>query len=218
MFLYLSQVILPSWHSTRLLHSACFSNITQPLICQNSGRKSRRSSSILRWAGQHTDIEIEIVFCDIQIITELKFQEGARTKVKVCWISNPKLTSLQSRPRPPGSCLDCLTGGRRFMIAARALSAVNHVNQPLIVHPCLPLVLPVVQSEAEQLRSLTSLSVFPFAALHASQASQLHNWSNLACEVWSNPAAVLLLVFVSAVTTDFSVFGQNAHRVKGKHL
>lgn len=52
------------------------------------------------------------------------------------------------------------------MIAARALSAVIHVNQPLIVHPCLPLVLPVVQSEAEQLRSLTSLSIFPFAARH----------------------------------------------------
>lgn len=69
------------------------------------------------------------------------------------------------------------------MIAARDLSAVIHVNQPLIVHPCLPLVLPVVQSEAEQLRSLTSLSIFPFAALYASQASQLHSWSNLAGEV-----------------------------------
>lgn len=173
MFLYLSQVILPSWHSTRPLHSACFSNIVQPFICPNSDRKSRCSSCILRWAGQHTDIEIEIVFCDIHTITELKFQQGARTKVKVCWISNPKLTSLQSRPRPSGSCLDCLTRGRRFMIAAWALSAVIHVNQPLIVHPCLLLVLPVVQSEAEQLRSLTSLSIFPFAALHASQAAQL---------------------------------------------
>lgn len=46
------------------------------------------------------------------------------------------------------------------MIAAQVLSAVIHVNQPLIVHPCLLLVLPVVQSEAEQLRSLTSLFFF----------------------------------------------------------